>query len=1019
MELYEQIERAYKKLKSNIYYDKTQLILREKIVEYETNYGSNLGQRFKEIADILNGEEDVWNDFEKDILKSIEMLYFPKKLKKDSSKIIINSDNTEVNIDEIQNFISMDIEGQLLGVLWILYIGTKIDENIYEHSYGNRLRNNIYEEEKQKTNFSPNLFKPYFTQYESWRDIALDYAQNKLKNNEDVIILTMDFKRYYYSVNIHKKLYERLEKEYLEYVNLSTVTKRVHNFIFNVIEKYSEEFTAKSEYYCKNVLPIGFLPSNILANWYLSKFDDAIINRWNPVYYGRYVDDIILVDKVEKNSEIYAKAKNNKLTQKDIIKYYLCNCNALKNDTCPNERGLLIWDNLEQKYEINPDIMEDKASIITIQDNKVRLFYFKHGYSDALITCFRKEIAKNKSEFRYMPEDENVLKYDDYSEIFELSTDDTVNKLRGVKGIDIDKFALSKFLGKYLRIGTLIKDKKESKFEKDIDKIFDSQVIISNYTLWEKVIEIFVINNKLEAALSFIIQILHAIQNSNFESKDTTNKIKKTLLRNLSSAVNRSFSINWGERVKNVIKKLESEVKRFDFKGMNETVRKMFFYQNILKNRRKYCISRMCDKNALPILIDCIFDFNKFDKFDDTNEFNLTNFQECLKKAENLEWKQEGYFYYPYIISPQDLEISLFLSSIQKSDKLIAINKLYKETNSLFYKLNFGEKSEAILSDISIKLNAIGNKERRRKGDKKKNLDIYAIKVGNKKYKKCKIAVANTKLQYEDFEKVLKGFNNRSYERYERVKDIINEAIKCNTKILIMPEAYLPFEWVPIISRICAKTQMAIVTGIEHIQYEKSVYNLTAIILPYEAENYSFSHIFMHDKVHYSPEEKLSIRSYGFNEIEGEAYELFVWNDVWFPVYCCFELSSIKDRALFQSYSDFLIAVEWNKDINYYSNIIESLDRDLHCYCAQVNTSEYGDSRIVKPSQTSNKDILRTKGGENATVLVGNIDIRSLREFQIKGYELQKCDKRFKPTPPEFDVEVVRKKIQGVLWQEL
>lgn len=132
-------------------------------------------------------------------------------------------------------------------------------------------------------------------------------------------------------------------------------------------------------------------------------------------------------------------------------------------------------------------------------------------------------------------------------------------------------------------------------------------------------------------------------------------------------------------------------------------------------------------------------------------------------------------------------------------------------------------------------------------------------------------------------------------------------------------------------------------------------------------------------------------------------------------MYCCFELASIKDRALFSSYADVVVAVEWNKDINYYSNILESLSRDLHCYCVQVNSSDYGDSRITMPSKTELKDIIKTKGGNNATVLVGTIDIEKLRNFQFKEYNLQKMDKEFKPTPPLFDKEIVKRKIQGKL----
>ncbi len=118
---------------------------------------------------------------------------------------------------------------------------------------------------------------------------------------------------------------------------------------------------------------------------------------------------------------------------------------------------------------------------------------------------------------------------------------------------------------------------------------------------------------------------------------------------------------------------------------------------------------------------------------------------------------------------------------------------------------------------------------------------------------------------------------------------------------------------------------------------------------------------------------------------------------------------------MFSAFADVLVAVEWNKDTNYYSNILESLSRDLHCYCVQVNSSDYGDSRITMPSKTEMKDIIKTKGGNNATVLVGTVDYEKLRDFQLKEYNLQKMNKEYKPTPPLFDKEIVKLKIQGKL----
>lgn len=170
---------------------------------------------------------------------------------------------------------------------------------------------------------------------------------------------------------------------------------------------------------------------------------------------------------------------------------------------------------------------------------------------------------------------------------------------------------------------------------------------------------------------------------------------------------------------------------------------------------------------------------------------------------------------------------------------------------------------------------------------------------------------------------------------------------------------------------------MALVTGIEHIIVPTSekesrgyVYNLTATILPYMHDEYPFATISYHNKVEYSPEEKEQIEGHGYTFQNGSSYQLFCWKDVWFPVYCCFELASIQDRALFQSYADMVVAVEWNKDIPYFSNIVESLTRDLHCYCIQANSSDFGDSRVISPTKTEVKDIIRTKGGRNSSILM-------------------------------------------------
>lgn len=335
------IKIAYKKLKANIYFDKTQLPLRNKIVDFELN---DFEKNIKEMNDALLGNDKVWNKYQEKILKSIDVLLLPKKLsKEDLPEVIFNTNENDIVIDKPQFFIDLDVTGHILGVLWILFIGRFLDDDMYEYSYGNRLRrtlvNNELMNEENNITFSPSLFQPYFSQYEDWRDKGLKLAKNCLIEKQDALILTLDFKSFFYNIEITSEEFDAF------YDGNEEWKRRVNLFVFKVIKQYSKLVNKITDMYVvdgaeASILPIGFLPSNILSNWRLNQFDRQIIDRWNPVYYGRYVDDIIIVDKVEKNSSLLKE----QLSKTDIIKYYFCGCNATKSrdKICPNDNELFI-----------------------------------------------------------------------------------------------------------------------------------------------------------------------------------------------------------------------------------------------------------------------------------------------------------------------------------------------------------------------------------------------------------------------------------------------------------------------------------------------------------------------------------------------------------------------------------------------------------------------------------------------------------------------------------------------------
>lgn len=994
---------AYKKFKSNIYYDKTQLILRDKLVEFEDNH-ENIDGFWESFAERF-ADTETRKELVDDILSGISIHPFPKSLYAgNNGDMIKNYTEKEMKIKDVQYFIDIDICGHVLGILWILLIGYRIDHNIYKFAYGNRLRENLYNEFSNEPTFSPYLFEPYFQQYESWRDQALDEAMQHLKIEQDVIIITLDFKRFFYSIDISEELMNKLYEQAFENDEECKCEelKALNDFIYQVIYAYSFKV---EETKGLRILPIGFLPSNVLANYVLTNFDQAILDGWNPIYFGRYVDDIIIVDKIENNSDLEKRANNNELRAEEIISFFLEQCSGWKGYNgidCENAGKYALLrkefdDQGEYRYVLNKrynPTAEDRTEI-TIQNDKVKIFYFKKGETDALITCFRESIAKNKSEFRHMPEDESIIQDKDHDEIYNLQNSETINKFRGINSISINKFELSKLLGKYLRISGLVSDAKESCFNEQIKKIFNHRVIIENISAWEKVIEILVINEFFDDLYEFILKIKDAIENLKYNNDDV-DIIKTTLGRYLYAAICRSLALVWGQKVEKFINKLSST-----FLNDNECG---FCWegQAINLQRKAYCRTRMIDKSVMPIFIDmlCIDEI-----FNSVEFINITNFYQTIKYSKK-EWKIQ-YIYYPYLLTMYDFSMISCIEEMNKSETPFSSpSESFKEQRSNYNKNNYDLSDENLSVENTIQVTPFtpaitsGN-------------EVYGVAVNNGKKNKLRLAIANVRLQHGNFNRLVKDDPNRDYQRYRDISKIVNAAINEHADMIIMPEAFMPFEWLPTVARTCARNDLALITGIEHIKVKDKIYNLTAVVLPYDEFMNKSAYISFHLKTHYAPSEKQEINGYRLKEMVGNHYELYKWSGCYFSVYCCYELTSIIERAMFQSYADFLIAIEWNRDVNYYSNILESLSRDIHCYCVQVNSSDYGDSRITKPSRTDDKDIMRTKGGLNSTILVDEIDIGQMRDFQLKEYSLQALDKRFKPTPPGFRPDVILKKIKG------
>jgi len=257
---------------------------------------------------------------------------------------------------------------------------------------------------------------------------------------------------------------------------------------------------------------------------------------------------------------------------------------------------------------------------------------------------------------------------------------------------------------------------------------------------------------------------------------------------------------------------------------------------------------------------------------------------------------------------------------------------------------------------------------------------------------------------------------NLSFQRLDEINRVLNSSIdKSKCDIIIFPEISIPYQWLSVLTAFSRRNQIAIVCGVEHIINTKNqALNFVATILPFTHNGYNNALIDFRLKIDYSPNEIEEIigRKYKipYKDMLMEQLRLYIWNNIHFSVFNCYELTDIRKRAIFRGTVDFIATVEHNQDVSYFSNITESVARDIHSYVVQVNTSSFGDSRITQPAETFKKDILKIKGGKNILLITETIDIQGLRDFQKLTYNLQKIDKTFKPTPPNFKMLSLRRK---------
>lgn len=1030
---------AYRKLKTYFYYDNSNLFMKRKIADFEYK-NEDIENIFNQLAEILNTQsEDICKYFITDQTDSRENLVdfylLPKSfenniLENDCKNIIITNRYTS-EVYEFSKFnflIDIPIELHIINVLWIVKLGYLFDSDYCYYSdkhtsycYANRLE---IDEDKECILPGNKLFKLYSSQYQKWRDDCIEATEDLLNNHKkDAIIISLDIKRFYPSVKLNYEdvniaLKQRCDnKQFEKYKFLTNILKNIRDEyikqIKNVIIKEENDFNEILP--SETPIPIGMLSSNVIANWYLKDFDKQLIKQVKPIYYGRYVDDMLVVlentggcnkDSCDKTDCV----KNRKLTTKNIIEKYFYE--DMKEQILEPDKSPANKDDIE--YNINIHHCKLK-----IQEKKIKLFVFDTNGSKAMLLKFKDNLRKHSSEFRFLP-DEDRIDEDFVQNSYSIDYCDTINKLRSVDSYQLDKFKISTYLAKQLTLAKYAKDNKYyAKTKEELLYAFSGRLGLDLYCYWDKVLTYFLLNNDEAAIYNFIKKISLSIERISYRAdkfqNDIENKIKKELEKYIKEALYLTLSLypryiyknsdnqNTDLTLKNLFYKL-NDTKGYFVEDYDEVVSA---YRKSLMIKHKYCF--------MPII-------NYLDLTSDSRaSFIDKDLIKCLKK-ENFNLDSKKLKFNPRNFTIEDILLLQYYQHCIENTK--SIKNIHDDAVKNYIGLNIEQyNSEKDDSFYNKKQTAIqkyfnkilpGNTEDQpyeiniNKNNENKSIDLSKVRFG----------LYNTKVTDSDITKNLQGNLNLTFKDLQKLIKFLNMSIQTNeskANIIVFPEVSVPIQWLGLLSDFSKKHNVAIICGLKHIidKDAKVAQNYIATLLPFKYGYKNDCYITFRLKKWYAPGEEKEIKKYKLNVPEDASKTkniLFVWNNLHFAVYDCFELADINFRSEFKSKVDFIIGCEWNRDIKYFTNITEAATRDLHCYVIQVNTSQFGDSKIIAPKKSDEMTILNIKGGHD-NILIGEVNIEELRHFQRKEtLYLEEKDKNFKTLPPDFEKDVLRLK---------
>lgn len=971
---------AYRKAKVDLYYSTNPSLLA--IADYEDRLAGNLAR----LLELINGTDEAWveePDFLGDWMLAPKAIQYEKS-EQDSSLIIAAPEaewasKVENGIQPVAQFrlmarCSMDLH--VLSTLWMIEVGDLFDKQLSANVYGSRLRRNRHD---HINSLALGSFKPYLKPFRDWRDGGIEAMRTALAEKKKVLALTADVSSFYHELNPDFML----DKSFLKLadIQLNNAQAKLHRLFIRALQAWAKATPLQKG------LPVGLPASAVIANAALLKLDQFIEQQVVPLYYGRYVDDILLV--MENTSGI----KSTEQFWEWIF-------------SRDGGKTLLKSDSDKKSILFAPSYL--KGCRVAFENSKNKLFVLYGTSGTALVNAITEQINQRASEWRALPnlpdspgtvatdllkatnhageQADNLRKTDaltlhragfalnlrDY-EAYERDLPPQAwqqHRHAFLKAVidhlltPVKYFELTQYLPRIIRMAMACEDfeqlgqliraldalvvtvERDCKFE--IKAQSDETPPVDDLEPW-----------RFALALSVYESILSAFPSR--LSKDGAAGWKKFLnglkasLHYLSSAL--------GGFLDNVRELQKDQARLFSYDLAHMPLRFACLPKEMVSQRGIPSSKSLTSSDALDLLPEEVVD-------------GISTLASWLKFKRG---------------TPGGL---IFAT------RPFSLNELY-----LIAPEPFSTRHCQALGKVIEALRGFDLTE-----DKMPHLDkhqVLHVPDGEPKAKQT-IAVGSWETTDQSFvAAVMREPDPDNRRRYQRLNRLINELISRpdGAGYLVMPELALPPQWFMRIADKLKGRGISLITGVEYLHApKKRVRNQVWASLTHDGLGFPSLMLYRQDKQYPAlHEEQELFRLAGLEMRPASPWQkppIIQHGDFRFALMICSELTNIRYRADLRGKVDALFVPEWNSDTDTFNALVESAALDIHAYIIQCNNRQYGDSRIRAPYKDRwKRDLLRVKGGNHDYCITGEIDVLALRQFQSSH---RSPAKGFKPVPDGF-----------------